>query len=79
LSRLLWVLTFFFALPPARQAFAAELDVTEPGVVDLPAAAPNTDDAAWKPVEDARGSSRFAVALDAWLLATPTGRRPREG
>jgi tetratricopeptide (TPR) repeat protein len=47
--------------------------MNEPGVVDVPVAAVSTDEALWKPVEDARGGSRFAAALETWLAAHPHG------
>jgi tetratricopeptide (TPR) repeat protein len=52
---------------------AAEAPTAEPGVVEIPASAPANDDSAWKPVEDARGTSRFAAALDDWLKVHPHG------
>jgi tetratricopeptide (TPR) repeat protein len=72
LSRALWVLSLFVAWSPCFLP-AAELDVNEPGVVDIPASAPSNEESAWKPVEDARGSSRFAAALETWLSAHPHG------
>jgi tetratricopeptide (TPR) repeat protein len=73
-----WVLSLFVLLP-ACPLPAAELEVSEPGVVDVPVAASNTDENAWKPVEDARGSTRFAAVLEAWLAAHPHGPQAARG
>ena len=52
-------------------AFAAE--APEAGVVEIPAAAADQDETAWKAVEEQRGKPGFQAALGAWLLAHPHG------
>jgi tetratricopeptide (TPR) repeat protein len=54
-------------------------EAPEAGVVDIPVAASTADDSAWKPVEDARGSSRMAAALQTWLSAHPHGLQAARG
>lgn len=54
-------------LAPLHAADAA----LEPGVVEVPATVPDAHP--WQQVEDARGSTRFAAALEAHLKAYPHG------
>lgn len=65
-----WFLVGFLACSGALRA--ASLDTAEAGVVEIPATVPN-EESAWKPVEDARGTTRFVSALDSWLTAHPHG------
>lgn len=68
MKSLLILLPFAFlaAVLPAAEA------VLEPGVVEVPAAA--SEAPAWQQVEDARGGTGFAAALEAHLKAYPHGQ-----
>jgi tetratricopeptide (TPR) repeat protein len=70
-----WAWAGLFALLGASAALvcAEETPVPEAGVVEIASAAPASDDGGWKPVEEARGSTRFAAALDGWLKVHPHG------
>ena len=69
-----WLVLGFFLLTPWNHLLdAADIELSEAGVVDVPAPAISNESKTWQPVEDVRGTSLFAAALDTWLIGHPHG------